>query len=181
MKSTSTNATVGNEGTASAVETSGQAFAMVRMAVKEVYCYATQSEGSEVYQGRYLTTELPWDDEEFVEKSIKIDFKGIVYRSEKAKAAIGLKAGEEVTMAQFVAGIKATSFRGEATPNKDDKDQADKWMKAIKAGSFTMEAVLAKVEKEYGWKVSGDHAGLVQHFFKKRMKESESDVSLDNV
>lgn len=169
MKSTATSGSTGNVGTASAV------------VALEVLCYATQNDGQDVYQGAFSTALLPWHDAEFVEKLLKVGFKGVVYRSEKAKAAIGLKAGEAVSLDQFVAGIKATSFRGEAAPNKADKDEADRWMRAIKAGTLTMEAFRKAAKEKYGWEVSPDHAGLVQHFFRKRMREAEADISLDAV
>lgn len=168
MKATSAAAVKGNEGTATAV------VAMI------VGCFATQNNGSEVYQGMIDTERLPWQDAEFCSKLIQVGFKGVVYRSEKAKAAIGLKQGEPVTTEMFVAGIKATTFRGDAKPNKDDETEAARILRSVEAGNFTAAQAVEGIKASYGWEVTPDLAGFVQHCFRKRMKlEAEKAETLD--
>lgn len=168
MKAPSAAAVKGNEGTGTPV------IALI------VNCYATQDNGQQVYQGMIDTKELPWQDSEFLSKLVQVGFKGVVYRSEKAKAAIGLKAGEAVSTEQFVAGIKATTFRGDAKPNKDDETEAARILRSVEAGNFTAEQAVEGIKASYGWEVTPDLAGFVQHCFRKRMKvEAEKAETLD--
>lgn len=145
-----------NEGTVSAV------IALI------VNCYATQDNGSQVYQGMIDTKELPWNDAEFCSKLIQVGFKGVVYRSEKAKAAIGLKPGEAVTTEMFVAGIKATTFRGDAKPNKDDETEGERMFRSLGV-NFTPEDAIKFIQETYGWTVVPDLPGFIQHAFRKRL------------
>lgn len=138
----------------------------------QVSCYATQDNKQSVYKGEIATSELPWGDEQFLEKLVKMAFKSMVYRSEKAKKALGIEAGEEVTTAMFVAAVLATSFQGEEAPNAADKKNAETILKGIAAETVTWEQVEKKITSAKGLLRSKDEAGLVQYFFEKRLKEA---------
>jgi hypothetical protein len=102
-------------------------------------------------------------------KAYQAMFGQCVYRSSEAKKALP-EGGGEVDFAGLIKAVEALSFRGEATPNKEDKKQAAHWIKGVKAGMVDPAAFAATAKAKYGWTVDATtEEGLVQHFFNVRM------------
>jgi len=158
MKANATAAQADKNGTASAVET------MVNIAA------FTASSGDVKWT---LGGEFPLvnKDAEFSRKLYCSAFAQGVYRSGEARKALP-EGGGQVGFDELVKMVNAINFRGEEKPNKADKAEAEKWMKAVKAGIHKAEALKEAIEAKYPWQVEITEEGLTIHFMRKRLKEA---------
>lgn len=110
-------------------------------------------------------------DAEFSRKCWCGIFAQGVYRSGEGRKALP-EGGGVVDFTALKKMVHAINFRGEEKPNKDDKAEAERWMKAVKAGVHKPEAVKASIESKYPWTIEVSEEGLALHFMRKRLKEA---------
>lgn len=117
---------------------------------------------------------------EFTRKLYCATHAQVVYRSSTGKGLYP-EDGGNIDLPTFIKAVEALKFQGEEVPTKEDKTQAETWLKAIKAGVHKPGAVAKAIEEKYGYKIAEDLEGLTQHFFRVRLKKREAakDASLD--
>lgn len=155
MTAKATAAQADKNGTASAVETF------------EVPAFSASSGGVQWT----LTGSFPLinGDAAFSQKLYCAGFAQCVYRSTEGRKVLP-DGGGEVDFNALMTAITAITFRGEERPNKDDKAEAEKWIKAVKAGIHTPEVLSKHLKEKYGYTVEITVDGLAVHEMRKRLK-----------